>query len=92
MLTWPSDSRTLTDFIPSFTAYFIFQGIVQFAQARYQRARHYALRALGKATSMDVTHTETLHEFHTGLWVIVLLVVIAQAWQVFHGVQLFNVC
>jgi hypothetical protein len=91
MLTWPADSQVQASFLPSFTGYFIYQGFVQFAQARYQRARHYALRALGKATSMDVVHTETLHEFHAGLWVIVVLVVVAQAWQVVNGVQLFSV-
>lgn len=91
MLTWPTDSQVQASFLPSFTGYFIYQGLVQFAQARYQRARHYALRALGKATSMDVVHTETLHEFHAGLWVIVVLVVVAQAWQIMNGVQLLSV-
>ena len=54
-------------------------------QARYQNARHYARRAMGKAASMDVAHTETLTEAHGGLYAIVALVVIAQAWQVRTG-------
>jgi hypothetical protein len=31
---------------------------------------------------MDVAHTETLTEVHRGLYLIVILVFIAQAWQV----------
>ena len=80
-------------FLPSFTAYFIYQGVVQFAQARYQHARHYARRAMGRAEAMDVSQaTETLHEsLHSGLWGVVLLNAIAQAWQVVNGAQLLYV-
>jgi len=46
---------------------------------------------MGKATAMDVSHTETLTEFHWGLWSIVLLVFVAHAWQVFNGVFMFVV-
>jgi TMPIT-like protein len=89
MLTWPSDSKSLASFLPQFTIYFLYQGIVQFAQARYQKSRHYALRAMGKAGAMDVSHTETLSEFNSGLWSIVILVVIAQGWQIWNGFKLF---
>lgn len=82
ILTWPSDSKVMASFLPTFTLYFLYQGVVQFAQARYQKARHYALKAMGKAGGMDVAHTETLTEFHAGLWSIIVLVVIAQGWQV----------
>lgn len=77
--------------MPTFTAYFLFQGAVQFVQARYQRARHYARRAMGKANHMDVSHTETLTEFHAGLYIIVVLVFIAQAWQIYNGIALIQV-
>ena len=60
---------------------------MQVFQARYQNARHYARRAMGKAASMDVAHTETLTEAHGGLYAIVALVVIAQAWQVRTGTE-----
>jgi hypothetical protein len=31
---------------------------------------------------MDISNTETIAEFHAGLWIIVGLVVTAQGWQV----------
>ena len=39
---------------------------------------------------MDVSTTETLTEFHNGLWLIVFLVVVAHCWQVFNGYSLFH--
>lgn len=82
ILTWPSDSKVMESFLPTFTLYFLYQGVVQFAQAWYQKARLYARTAMGKAAGMDLAHTETLTEFHSGIWAIVGLVVIAQGWQV----------
>jgi hypothetical protein len=82
--------RSWIGFLPQFTGYFLYQGFVQFMQARYQKARHYARMAMGKAHSMDVSNTETLAEFHNGLWLIILLVVIAQAWQLYNGFSLFR--
>ena len=90
VLTWPPDSVSWDLFTPAFTGYFLYQGFVQFLQARYQNARHYARMAMGKAASMDVSHTETLAEVHTGLATIVVLVLIAQAWQVHLGISLLK--
>ena len=59
-------------------------------QARYQKARHYQRVAMGKATAMDVSATETLTEAHRGLYAIVALVVGAQAWQVYLGGSLLH--
>lgn len=78
----PPHRRSWESFLPQFTWYFLYQGLVQFFQARYQKARHYARRALGKADHMDIANSETINEFHAGLWIIVALVVIAQGWQV----------
>lgn len=89
VLTWPADSASWARFLPQFTLYFLYQGVVQFMQARYQKARHYALTAMGKATHMDVSNTETLTEFHAGLYAILALVIVAQAWQVYNGYSLF---
>ncbi|RYG54403.1 hypothetical protein EON66_07185 [archaeon] len=50
LLTWPTDSDTWHRFHPVFTAYFLYQGLVQLMQARYQKSRHYALTALGKVS------------------------------------------
>jgi hypothetical protein len=85
VLTWPPDSVSWDLFTPTFTAFFWYQGAVQFTQAWYQRRRHYVLRAMGKARAMDVSHTETLTEFHAGLYTIVALVFVAQAWQLWIG-------
>ena len=90
VLTWPTDSASWESFTPQLTAYFLYQGLVQVCQARYQKARHYARRAMGKANAMDVAHTETLTEFHAGLYVIVVLVVVAHIWQVVQGVAMFQ--
>ena len=49
--------RSWNSFIPAFTAYFLYQGIVQVFQASYQKKRHYALLATGKAKPMDVSQT-----------------------------------
>lgn len=35
---------------PHLTAYFVYQGLVQVFQARYQKARHYARMAMGKVS------------------------------------------
>lgn len=70
---------------PHLTAYFAYQGLVQVFQARYQKARHYARMAMGKAAHMDVAHTETLTEWHRGLAFITVLVFIAQLWQLALG-------
>jgi TMPIT-like protein len=89
VLTWPPDSRSWDLFMPSFTAYFLYQGLVQFLQARYQKSRHYARMAMGKAAHMDVSHTETISEYHSGLVTIVVLVFIAHLWQVLLGLRMF---
>lgn len=39
---------------------------------------------------MDVSHSETLTEFHMGLLIIVALVFVAQAWQLTIGVKLLQ--
>ena len=52
------------------TCYF---AIVRFSSRMSVRAQ---------AAHMDVAHTETLTEVHAGLYLIVVLVFIAQAWQV----------
>lgn len=91
VLTWPSDSKTWNHFLPQFTAFFLYQGIVQLTQAAYQKQRHYALRALGKAGSMDVAQTEGFSEFHPGLYFVVGLVIIAQGWQIFNGLSLLRI-
>ncbi|RYG54404.1 hypothetical protein EON66_07190 [archaeon] len=38
-----------------------------------------------QAKSIDVSNTETFNEFHSGLWLIIVLVWIAQLWQVING-------
>ena len=89
-LTWPPDSVSWQLFLPPLTGIFLYQGCVQFVQARYQARGHYARRALGKAGHMDVTHGETLAEFHSGLTFLIILVVIAHAAQVAIGVHMWQ--
>jgi len=91
VLTWPAESRSWDKFMQLFTAYFLYQGLVQFIQGWYQRGRHYHLRALGERTPMDVSHTETISEFHQGLYPLVFLALIAHAWQVYNGYSLLEV-
>jgi hypothetical protein len=91
VLTWPAESRSWDKFMQLFTAYFLYQGLVQFIQGWYQRGRHYHLRALGERTPMDVSHTETISEFHQGLYPMVVLLLIAHAWQVYNGYSLLEV-
>jgi hypothetical protein len=91
VLTWPSDSQSWARFTRLFTAYFLYQGLVQFVQGWYQRARHYPRVALGEAHHMDVSHTETLSEFHRGLYPIAALLLVAHVWQIFNGVALLQV-
>lgn len=45
---------------------------------------------MGKKGSMDVRTSETLTEEHTGLYIIVALVVIAHMWQVYLGSTLLR--
>lgn len=89
-LAGPADSASWEHMLPSLTAYFFYQGFVQVMQARYQKARHYQRVAMGKATAMDVSATETLTEAHRGLYLIVALVIGAQAWQVWQGATLLH--
>jgi uncharacterized membrane protein YeiB len=71
-LTWPPDSESWTKFTPIFTAYFFYLGIVQFISAQYQKNSHYNRVAMGDATKMDVTRSETIAEFHEGLTLVVV--------------------
>lgn len=57
------------------------QGFAQILQNRYQKARHYALRSLGKVGSMDVIATETLIEL-PHLKLLLGVTFIAHAFQV----------
>ena len=54
---------------------------MQVLQARYQRERHYARLAMGAAGPMDVSSTETVTEFHSGLYVIVFFVIVAREFH-----------
>eukprot|EP01138_Halocafeteria_seosinensis_P004380 gb/GECG01004480.1/.p1 GENE.gb/GECG01004480.1/~~gb/GECG01004480.1/.p1 ORF type:complete len:461 (+),score=42.66 gb/GECG01004480.1/:1-1383(+) len=87
VLTWP-DTPTFRSIMPLLTAYFGYQAVVQFVQTWYQRRRHYALRALGRAGRMDPTTTEGLNEFHPGLWVVVVLVIVAYCFQLYMSYEL----
>ena len=89
-LTWPPESESWDSFSPYFTAYFLYQGLVQFVQSHYQQARLYVRRTIGKATHIDVSHTETIDEFHSGLWLVVILVFVAHACQVSVGVMVLS--
>jgi len=89
VLTWPTESKYWVQFLPQLTAFFLYQGVVQFLQARYQKARHYARVAMGKAHAMDVSNSETLAEFHAGLWLVVIFAVGAHVWQVYNGYCMF---
>jgi hypothetical protein len=64
---------------------------VQFVQGWYQRARHYPRVALVTANPMDVSHTETLSEFHQGLYPIVGMLFVAHLWQIFNGASMLLV-
>jgi TMPIT-like protein len=89
MLAWP-DSDLQREFIPYFTAYFLAQGIVQFVQGWYQKRRHYARRALGKASSMDPATTEGIQEVDSGLYFIVPLLVAMYMIQFSLGALLLH--
>ena len=90
MLTWP-DTPTFRSITPLLTGYFAYQGVVQFVQTWYQRRRHYALRALGRVGRMDPSTTEGLNEFHPGLWVVVVLVILAYCFQLYMSYELMMV-
>lgn len=89
-LTWPPESDMWDSFTPYFTAYFFYQGAVQFVQSYYQGQRMYVKRTLGKATNMDVSQTETIDEFHGGIWLVVVLVFVAHVCQVAMGVMVLS--
>lgn len=97
-ITWPP-TDTYRMFSDQFMYYFLYQAVVQFLQAGYQKRRHYPRRAMGKvskrpvagfpvlnaccqATAMDVSSSETLTEIPSEFYVLVVIVLLAQAFQV----------
>ena len=89
VLTWPPESRSFDSNTPYFTAYFLYQGLVQFLQSRYQGERQYVRRAMGDKQDMDVAQTETLDEYHSGFWLLVSLLFAAYAAQLGLGGMLW---
>lgn len=84
-LTWPN-ANVYNKYKKQYLLYLSFQGFVQFLQNHYQRARHYTLRALGRAGSMDVPMTETITE--TPGMVLIALIYANQFVQMFLGFSL----
>jgi hypothetical protein len=90
VLTWPPESRSFDGNMPYFTAYFLYQGLVQFVQWSYQSERHYHRKALGDAREMDVAQTETIVEFHSGFWPLVSLLCTTYLCQIMLGLRLWS--
>ena len=84
-LTWPN-APIYNSYKKKYLLYLSFQGFVQFLQNRYQSARHYTLRALGRASSMDLPMTETITETPGAF--LVLLIYVNQFVQFFLGTSL----
>lgn len=72
-----------SSFNPQFSAFFLYQGVVQILQAWYQKRRHYVKLALKQVSMMDVASTETLTETPTELYALVLFIFSAHIFQVY---------
>jgi len=91
-LTWPHGPAYL-QFKQKYLYFCVLQGFVQLVQNRYQKQRHYTLMSLGKASSMDITSTETISEPPpTSLMIVLLPVFCSQFIQMYIGYLMLRVC
>ncbi|CEO95353.1 Transmembrane protein 120 like protein [Plasmodiophora brassicae] len=75
-------------FIGNATKLMIWQGLIMLFQTQYQKSRHYVRMSLGKAGELDVPSSETLVEKPTNLTILVPLLYITYALQLFTGTTL----
>ena len=87
-LTWPHGPAYQKCKSP-YLYFCVLQGFVQLIQNWYQKKRHYTLMSLGKASSMDITSTETISDVNISkkpFLVVLIPVFVTQFVQVYVGV------
>lgn len=89
IIVWPATER-YDAFVPYFTTFACYHGIVMNLQNYYHKRREYANRALGKIKSLDITYQETITEFPKELWLLLPFLLIAQVWEISLGLSLLK--
>mmetsp|Transcript_27245 Transcript_27245/g.33211 ORF Transcript_27245/g.33211 Transcript_27245/m.33211 type:complete len:406 (-) Transcript_27245:1288-2505(-) len=89
LLVWPSTDIYIS-YVPYYTLFAAYNGLVQNLTNWYHKNREYANRALGNQGYMDITYKETLTEFPKELLILLVFIFIAQAWEIGIGCMLFR--
>lgn len=89
-LTWP-DSTSYAMFRNRLHIFGMYTALLQILQARYQMARLYTLRSLGKAGEMDVANTDST-QIHWGSSMKLLMpfVIVGQFIQLYNCIFLYR--
>eukprot|EP00181_Compsopogon_caeruleus_P001196 CAMPEP_0184686482 /NCGR_PEP_ID=MMETSP0312-20130426/22667_1 /TAXON_ID=31354 /ORGANISM="Compsopogon coeruleus, Strain SAG 36.94" /LENGTH=378 /DNA_ID=CAMNT_0027141623 /DNA_START=44 /DNA_END=1178 /DNA_ORIENTATION=+ len=93
LVTWPN-SDSYAQFCRPLHWYGLLNSVIQFFQTRYQKARLYARRALGKAGEMDVSNADSsavIVHWHEGMKILIPLVLVGQAFQLYVSIVLFRI-
>mmetsp|Transcript_1398 Transcript_1398/g.2870 ORF Transcript_1398/g.2870 Transcript_1398/m.2870 type:complete len:362 (-) Transcript_1398:262-1347(-) len=91
LLTWPS-SASYNLFAQKLHLFGLYMGVVQIFQTRYQLARLYTLRSLGKASEMDVTNTDSSQiHWSRGMQTLLPIIIGGQLFQCYIAVTLFRI-
>lgn len=92
VLTWPdgaayAESRFAVHFLG------LYMSLLQILQARYQMARLYTLRSLGKAGELDVANTDSSAQLHwsASMRTLVPFIVVGHGVQLWAALRAFNV-
>eukprot|EP00761_Pharyngomonas_kirbyi_P013277 gb/GECH01013304.1/.p1 GENE.gb/GECH01013304.1/~~gb/GECH01013304.1/.p1 ORF type:complete len:349 (+),score=63.76 gb/GECH01013304.1/:1-1047(+) len=90
MLTWPGSS-IYAAFRPQFYIYATYAGVVQIMQYKYQMARLYTLKTLGKASVMDVANSDSAQVIvFRNFLILIPFVFVGHIGQLLHSFCLFR--
>ena len=92
VLTWP-DGEAYADFRGEIHFLGLYLSLLQIMQARYQMARLYTLRSLGKAGELDVANTDSSAQLHwgTSMYTLLPFILIGHGLQLWTGVRALQV-
>ncbi|KAA8491451.1 Transmembrane protein [Porphyridium purpureum] len=89
LVTWPN-SPSYAQFATKLHLFGLYMGVVQIFQTRYQLARLYTLRSLGKASEMDVSNSDSTQVHYTrSMAILVPIILVGQMFQLYIAVTLF---
>ena len=87
ILIWPKEEAYIL-FRPIYLVYCVYTGAVALLQYRYQMARMYTLRALGKTDTMDTVSSDLVHIRANISWLLPFLFA-GQLFQLYCGYSLW---